>query len=95
MLRGQSEAANLFNELASRSASFGRRRVQRFAREVWDNDWLFNTAGVKGRSRIGALTAGEAIGRGAVQAPAAVRNVAVTASAQVVRIAERAKRLTG
>lgn len=54
---------------------------------------LLNTSGVQGRSRIGALTTGEAIGRGAVQAPATVRTVATTASAQVVRIAERAKRL--
>lgn len=54
---------------------------------------IFNTNGVKGRARIGALATGEAIGRGAVQAPAAVRSAAATASAQVVRIAERAKRL--
>jgi type IV secretion system protein VirB6 len=54
---------------------------------------IFNTDGVKGRARIGALTTGEAIGRGAVQAPAAVRSAAATASAQVVRMAERAKRL--
>jgi type IV secretion system protein VirB6 len=54
---------------------------------------IFNTDGVKGRARIGALTTGEAIGRGAVQTPAAVRSAAATASAQVVRMAERAKRL--
>jgi type IV secretion system protein VirB6 len=54
---------------------------------------VFNTDGVKGRSRIGALTTGEAIGRGAVQAPVVVWSAAATASAQVVRIAERAKRL--
>ena len=54
---------------------------------------IFNTDGVKGRARIGALTTGEVIGRGAVQAPAAVRSAAATASAQVVRMAERAKRL--
>lgn len=54
---------------------------------------LVNTSGVQGRARIGALTTGEAIGRGAVQAPAVVRSAAATASAQVVRIAERAKRL--
>jgi type IV secretion system protein VirB6 len=54
---------------------------------------VFNTDGVKGRARIGALTTGEAIGRGAVQAPVVVRSAAATASAQVVRIAERAKRL--
>ena len=54
---------------------------------------VFNTDGVKGRARIGALTTGEAIGRGAVQTPGAVRSAAATASAQVVRIAERAKRL--
>ena len=54
---------------------------------------VFNTDGVKGRARIGALTTGEAIGRGAVEAPAAVRSAAATASAQVVRMAERAKRL--
>jgi type IV secretion system protein VirB6 len=56
---------------------------------------LVNTSGVQGRARIGALTTGEAIGRGAVQAPAAVRSAAATASAQVVRMAERAKRLGG
>ena len=56
---------------------------------------IANTAGVQGRARIGALTTGEAIGRGAVQAPAAVRSAAATASAQVVRMAERAKRLGG
>ena len=54
---------------------------------------LVNTSGVQGRARIGALTTGETIGRGTVQAPAAVRSAAATASAQVVRIAERAKRL--
>lgn len=54
---------------------------------------LFNTAGVKGRSRIGALTTGEAIGRGAVQAPAVVRSATTTAGAHVVRMAERARRL--
>lgn len=54
---------------------------------------IFNTDGVKGRARIGALTTGEVIGRGAVQTPAAVRSAAATASAQVARIAERAKRL--
>lgn len=54
---------------------------------------LVNTSGVQGRARIGALTTSEAIGRGAVQAPAVVRSAAATASAQVVRIAERAKRL--
>jgi len=54
---------------------------------------VFNTDGVKGRARIGALTTGEAIGRGAVQTPAAVRSAAATAGAQVVRMAERAKRL--
>jgi type IV secretion system protein VirB6 len=54
---------------------------------------LVNTSGVQGRARIGALTTGEAIGRRAVQAPAAVRSAAATASAQVVRMAERAKRL--
>jgi type IV secretion system protein VirB6 len=54
---------------------------------------LVNTSGVQGRARIGALTTGEAIGRGAVRAPAAMQSAAVTASAQVVRIAERAKRL--
>jgi type IV secretion system protein VirB6 len=52
---------------------------------------LFNTAGVKGRSRIGALNTGEVIGRGVVQSPAAVR----AAATQVVRMAERAKRLVG
>lgn len=36
---------------------------------------------------------GKAIGRTTVQAPAVVRSAAATASAQVVRIAERAKRL--
>jgi type IV secretion system protein VirB6 len=50
-------------------------------------------AGVQGRARIGALTTGEAIGRGAIHTPAAVRNAAATASAQVVKMAERAKRL--
>ena len=55
---------------------------------------LFNTDGVKGRARIGALTAGEMIGRGAVQTSAALRSVATTASGRVVRMAERAKRLT-
>jgi type IV secretion system protein VirB6 len=54
---------------------------------------IFNTDGVKGRARIGALTTGEVIGRGTMQAPAAVRSAAATASAQVVRMAERAKRL--
>ena len=54
---------------------------------------ILNTDGVKGRARIGALTTGEVIGRGAVQAPAAVRSAAATASAQVIRMAERAKRL--
>ena len=54
---------------------------------------LFNTAGVKDRSRIGARTTGEAIGRGVVQSPAVVRASATTASAQVARIPERAKRL--
>jgi type IV secretion system protein VirB6 len=56
---------------------------------------IFNTDGVKGRARIGALPTGEAIGRGAVQAPAVVRTATVTASAQLVRMAERAKRLRG
>jgi len=54
---------------------------------------LVNTSGVQGRARIGALTTGETIGRGAVQAPAAVRSAAATTSAQVVRMVERAKRL--
>ena len=54
---------------------------------------IFNTDGVKGRARIGTLTTGEAIGRGAVKTPAVVRSAATTASAQVVRMAERAKRL--
>lgn len=54
---------------------------------------ILNTDGVKGRARIGALTTSEVIGRGAVQTPAAVRSAAATASAQVVRMAERAKRL--
>jgi type IV secretion system protein VirB6 len=50
---------------------------------------LFNTAGVKGRSRIGALTTGEVIGRGVTQSPAAIR----TASVRLARMAERARRL--
>lgn len=54
---------------------------------------LVNTFGMQGRARIAALTTGEAIGRGALQAPAAVRSAAATASAQVVRMAERAKRI--
>ena len=54
---------------------------------------LVNTSGVQGRERIGALSTGEAIGQGAVQAPAAVRNAAATASVQLVRMTERAKRL--
>lgn len=54
---------------------------------------LFNTSGVQGRARIGALSTGEAIGRGAAQAPATVRTVTTTASAQVIKMAERAKRL--
>lgn len=45
------------------------------------------------RGGLGALTTGEAIGRGTVQAPAAVKSAAATASAQVVRMAKRAKRL--
>jgi type IV secretion system protein VirB6 len=55
---------------------------------------LFNTAGVKGRSRIGALTTGEGIGRGVAQGPAVVRAAATTASAHLVRMSERAKRLS-
>lgn len=54
---------------------------------------ILNTDGVKGRARIGALTTCEVIGRGTMQAPAAVRSAAATAGAQVVRMAERAKRL--
>ena len=54
---------------------------------------LLNTSGVQGRARIGSLTAGEAIGRGALQAPTVARTAAATASAQLVRMAERAKRL--
>jgi type IV secretion system protein VirB6 len=54
---------------------------------------VVNTSAVQGRARIGALTTGEAIGRGAAQAPTAVRTAAATAGAQVVRMAERAKRL--
>ena len=54
---------------------------------------MINTSAVQGRARIGALTTGEAVGRGAVQAPAVVRSAAATASAQMVRMAERAKRL--
>jgi type IV secretion system protein VirB6 len=54
---------------------------------------LFNTAGVKGRSRIGALTTGEVIGRGIVKSPATVRSASITTSAQLNRMTERAKRL--
>jgi type IV secretion system protein VirB6 len=54
---------------------------------------IINTTGVKGRSRIGALTTGEAVGRSVVQSPAAVQAAAKTASDQLVRMAERAKRL--
>src|SRR5690606_9675897 len=54
---------------------------------------LFNTAGVKGRARIGALTTGEVVGRGVVQTPAVVRTVATKTSEQVARMAERARRL--
>lgn len=54
---------------------------------------LINTSGVQGRARIGALTSSEAIGRAAVQAPAVVRTAAATASAQIVRMAERARPL--
>lgn len=50
---------------------------------------VFNTAGIKGRSRIGALTTGEAIGRGVSRSPAAVRSAAVTTSDRIVRTAER------
>ena len=56
---------------------------------------MFSTAGVQGRARIGALTTTEAIGRGAVKSPAAVRSVAKKTSEQVVRMAERARRLRG
>lgn len=48
---------------------------------------------VQSRARIGALTDKEAIGCGAVQAHVVVRTAATSASAQVVRIAERARRL--
>jgi hypothetical protein len=53
---------------------------------------LINTSGMQGRARIGALTTGEAVGRRTVQAPAALRSAAVTASAQVVRMAGTAGR---
>jgi hypothetical protein len=42
---------------------------------------------------IGAVTTEEAIGQGAVQAPLLVRAAATTAGVQVVRMAERVKRL--
>ena len=54
---------------------------------------LVNTYSVQGGTRIGALTTGAPIGRGAVQEPTVVRSAATLARAQVVRMAERAKRL--
>jgi len=54
---------------------------------------LLNSPGVQGRGWVGALTTEEAIGRGAVQAPLLVRAAATTAGVQVVRMAERVKRL--
>ena len=56
---------------------------------------LLDTSGVQGHARIGAPTTGEAIARGAVQAPVVVRSAAATASAQLVSMADRAKRLGG
>ncbi|WP_238367813.1 type IV secretion system protein [Mesobacterium pallidum] len=54
---------------------------------------MVNTSGVQGRARVGALTAGEVIGRGVVHSPAALRAAATTTSVQLVRVSERAKRL--
>lgn len=45
---------------------------------------VVNTAGVQGRARIGALTTGEAIGRGIAESPATVRSAATSASVLVV-----------
>jgi hypothetical protein len=62
-------------------------RVGRSAARVGEHLW------VQGRARVGALTTGEAIGRGAaVHAPAAVRSATAIASAQVGSMAERANK---
>jgi type IV secretion system protein VirB6 len=54
---------------------------------------VINTPGTQGRARIGALTTGEAVGRGAAQAPAVMRSAAASASMRMVRMVERTKRL--
>jgi type IV secretion system protein VirB6 len=55
---------------------------------------LVNTSGVQGRGRIGALTTGEAIGRGAAQVPSAIGRAALTGSGRLMRMAERARHLS-
>jgi type IV secretion system protein VirB6 len=54
---------------------------------------VINTPGTQGRARIGALTTGEAVGRGAAQAPAVMRSAAASASMRMIRMVERTKRL--
>lgn len=55
---------------------------------------MANTAGVKGRARMGTLTTGEVVGRGIVQAPAATVATVRTSGAMVSRVAERARRVS-
>ncbi|WP_298498510.1 type IV secretion system protein [uncultured Maritimibacter sp.] len=54
---------------------------------------LVNTSGVQGRSRIGALTTGEMVGRATAKAPSAVAVTARISGGQITRMAERARRL--
>jgi type IV secretion system protein VirB6 len=54
---------------------------------------LFNTTGVKGRSRIGTLTNSEAFGRAAGQMSNTVGKATIRAGTRIVKIAERAKKL--
>ncbi len=52
-----------------------------------------NTPGVRGRAKIGALTAGEAIGRSTVEFVSNIRSIPNKPSERITRIAERVRRL--
>lgn len=54
---------------------------------------MLNTRGVQARERMGNLSTGEMVGRQIAQNAPAVKSAALAAGSQVVRVAERARRL--
>lgn len=54
---------------------------------------MLNTRGVQSRERMGGLSTGEMVGRQMVQHAPAVKSAAMAAGGQIVRVAERARRL--